>query len=80
MNDYTVEVVWYPNANARAEDFCVNETEEERIQQKRVPNNADDAEDRKCLNEVRSGSQVSILQSDAKWGRRDRVSFCRLRG
>ncbi|MCE4061754.1 hypothetical protein LXM60_16240 [Pandoraea sputorum] len=48
MDDYTVEVVWYPNANARAEDFCVNDTAEERIEQWRAPNDADDGEDWKC--------------------------------
>ncbi|MFK0379384.1 hypothetical protein [Pandoraea sp. NPDC090278] len=44
-DDYTIEVVWYPNANARAEDFCVDDTEEEQIQLQRFPNDADPAEE-----------------------------------
>ncbi|VVE63559.1 hypothetical protein PAN31117_01282 [Pandoraea anapnoica] len=51
MDDYTIEVVWYPNADARAEDFCVSDTEEELTQLWRFPNdadNADDAEHWKC--------------------------------
>ncbi|VVE67397.1 hypothetical protein PCA31118_02581 [Pandoraea captiosa] len=41
MDEFKVEVVWYPDADASVEDVCVDDTEEELMRLWSFPNDAD---------------------------------------